>query len=90
MADRRLLAIDDEKGLLAIVQDIGRTAGYEVVATSDATFFMDVVAEGIETEAQLAALLKRGAVVGQGYVISRPAPADDIFRRFAGNRKGDA
>jgi EAL domain-containing protein (putative c-di-GMP-specific phosphodiesterase class I) len=53
-------------------------------------FRMDVVAEGIETEAQLAGLLKRGAVVGQGYLISRPAPADDIFRRFAGNRKGDA
>jgi EAL domain-containing protein (putative c-di-GMP-specific phosphodiesterase class I) len=46
-------------------------------------FRMDVVAEGIETEAQLAALIKRGAVVGQGYLIARPAPADDITRRFA-------
>jgi EAL domain-containing protein (putative c-di-GMP-specific phosphodiesterase class I) len=50
-------------------------------------FRMDVVAEGIETEAQLAALIKRGAVVGQGYLIARPAPADDITRRFAAARK---
>jgi EAL domain-containing protein (putative c-di-GMP-specific phosphodiesterase class I) len=46
-------------------------------------FRMDVIAEGIETEAQLAALVKRGAVAGQGYLIARPAPADDISRRFA-------
>jgi EAL domain-containing protein (putative c-di-GMP-specific phosphodiesterase class I) len=46
-------------------------------------FRMDVVAEGIETEAQLAALIKRGAVAGQGYLIARPAPAADVSRRFA-------
>jgi EAL domain-containing protein (putative c-di-GMP-specific phosphodiesterase class I) len=50
-------------------------------------FRMDVVCEGIETEAQLAALIKRGAVVGQGYLIARPAPADDINRRFAAGRR---
>lgn len=53
-------------------------------------FRMDVVAEGIETEAQMAALIKRGAVVGQGYLIARPAPADDISRRFAAEPKGSA
>ncbi len=40
VGDRRLLAIDDEKGLLAVVQDIAQTAGYEVVATTDADFFL--------------------------------------------------
>jgi len=50
-------------------------------------FRMDVVAEGIETEAQLAALVTRGAVSGQGYLIARPAPADDITRRYADTRK---
>jgi EAL domain-containing protein (putative c-di-GMP-specific phosphodiesterase class I)/ActR/RegA family two-component response regulator len=53
-------------------------------------FRMDVVAEGIESEAQLAGLIKRGAVVGQGYLIARPAPADDVFRRFNATRKSDA
>jgi EAL domain-containing protein (putative c-di-GMP-specific phosphodiesterase class I)/ActR/RegA family two-component response regulator len=46
-------------------------------------FRMDVVAEGIETEKQLADLIKRGATVGQGYLIARPALPDDIRRRFA-------
>lgn len=50
-------------------------------------FRMDVVAEGIETEAQLAGLIKRGAIVGQGYLIARPAPADDITRRFTATLK---
>jgi EAL domain-containing protein (putative c-di-GMP-specific phosphodiesterase class I) len=45
-------------------------------------FRMDVVAEGIETEAQLTALIRRGALLGQGYLIARPAPADDISRQF--------
>ena len=52
-------------------------------------FRMDVIAEGIETEAQLAALIKRGAVVGQGYLIARPAPAADISGRFAAMRKDE-
>jgi EAL domain-containing protein (putative c-di-GMP-specific phosphodiesterase class I) len=52
-------------------------------------FRMDVIAEGIETEAQLAALIKRGAVAGQGYLIARPAPAADISGRFAATRKDE-
>ncbi len=53
-------------------------------------FRMDVVAEGIETEAQLAALVARGAISGQGYLIARPAPADDISRRFSPLKEGTA
>ena len=50
-------------------------------------FHMDVVAEGIETEQQLGALIARGALSGQGYLIARPASADDIGRRYAATRK---
>jgi EAL domain-containing protein (putative c-di-GMP-specific phosphodiesterase class I)/ActR/RegA family two-component response regulator len=57
-----------------------------IVALAGA-FRMDVVAEGIETEAQLAALIKRGTVTGQGYLMARPAAADDVFRRFAGSHQ---
>lgn len=35
---------------------------------------MDVVAEGIETEAQRSALLALGCEFGQGYLLGRPAP----------------
>lgn len=54
-----------------------------IVALAGA-FRMDIVAEGIETEPQLAGLIKRGATVGQGYLFARPAPGDEILRAFAG------
>jgi EAL domain-containing protein (putative c-di-GMP-specific phosphodiesterase class I) len=35
-----------------------------------------VIAEGIETQEQLSTLLTLGVHVGQGYLLSRPLPAD--------------
>ena len=37
---------------------------------------MDVVAEGIEDEAQAARLVQIGCAGGQGYLFGRPADAD--------------
>lgn len=37
-----------------------------------------IVAEGIETEAQLRTLRDLGADLGQGFLLGRPAPADEI------------
>ncbi len=48
---------------------------------------MDVVAEGVETEAQIAALLKAGCDYGQGFHYARPMPgidAETAFRAQAG------
>ena len=45
-------------------------------------FRMDVVAEGVETEPQYAALVRRGCGMAQGYLLSKPIPADEISRRF--------
>jgi EAL domain-containing protein (putative c-di-GMP-specific phosphodiesterase class I) len=42
-----------------------------------------VVAEGIETEEQRAALRAIGVDAGQGYHFSRPVPAHEILARFA-------
>lgn len=39
---------------------------------------LDVVAEGIETEEQLAFFIKRGCGRAQGYYFSKPMPAEDI------------
>jgi EAL domain-containing protein (putative c-di-GMP-specific phosphodiesterase class I) len=42
-------------------------------------FGMIVVAEGIETEEQITALLQLGIREGQGFVYSRPVPAAAIL-----------
>jgi len=41
---------------------------------------MDVVAEGVETEIQRQFLAERGCPVMQGYLFSRPLPADELRR----------
>ena len=38
----------------------------------------DVVAEGVETDAQAAFLRGLGCRLGQGFGLARPAPADDV------------
>jgi len=37
----------------------------------------ELIAEGIETEAELEAIRELGIHLGQGYVLGRPAPADN-------------
>ena len=39
---------------------------------------MDIVAEGIETQAQASYLLRQGCAVGQGYLFGRAAPPEMI------------
>lgn len=41
---------------------------------------IDVVAEGVETEEQAARLLELGCDEAQGFLFSRPIPADDIAK----------
>ncbi|MEQ1533993.1 MAG: EAL domain-containing protein [Sideroxydans sp.] len=59
-----------EKGDHAIVQAI-------IALTR--SFGREVVAEGVENEAQFQALLKMGCEVGQGFGIARPMPAIDLI-----------
>ncbi len=51
----------------------------EMLASLAQKFGMVVVAEGIETEEQIAALLQLGIREGQGFVYSRPVPATAIL-----------
>ena len=44
---------------------------------------MRVVAEGVETEAQRAALGELGADLGQGYLFGRPMPTDQFAREWS-------
>ena len=43
---------------------------------------LSVTAEGIETEAQLANLRASGCDTAQGFLFSRPEPADDVERQL--------
>jgi EAL domain-containing protein (putative c-di-GMP-specific phosphodiesterase class I) len=40
---------------------------------------MPFVAEGIENETQRAWLMKEGVRLGQGYLLARPTPADEVY-----------
>lgn len=50
---------------------------------------IDVVAEGIETAAQLDFLIERGCVLGQGFLLGRPAPAAEVEHVLAARLAGD-
>jgi diguanylate cyclase (GGDEF)-like protein len=45
-------------------------------------FAFKTLAEGIETEAQAAWLLAHGCRLGQGYLVARPAPFDELLGRI--------
>jgi EAL domain-containing protein (putative c-di-GMP-specific phosphodiesterase class I) len=45
-------------------------------------FAFKTLAEGIETEAQAAWLLAHGCRLGQGYLVARPAPFDELLARI--------
>ncbi|SFL50281.1 putative bifunctional diguanylate cyclase/phosphodiesterase [Geodermatophilus ruber] len=78
--DRAFVAhIDDDPraaALVASVVQLGRTLG------------MDVVAEGVETPGQLAALRRIGCGYLQGFLLGRPVPADRLPLLLAGFRPG--
>jgi len=43
-----------------------------------ASLGLAIVAEGVETPAQLRYLREQGCPVAQGYLLGRPAPIDDL------------
>jgi EAL domain-containing protein (putative c-di-GMP-specific phosphodiesterase class I) len=49
---------------------------------------LHVVAEGVETPEQLSALEFAGCAFAQGYLISRPVPADDLTTFLLSSRRG--
>jgi len=66
---------DDAKGMeiAAVVVSLGKALGLEVLA------------EGVETEAQLAHLRRLGCDTLQGYLLARPMPAADVAALMHGN-----
>jgi EAL domain-containing protein (putative c-di-GMP-specific phosphodiesterase class I) len=73
------LAPDFVKLDLSLVRDIDTDVARQAMATALVSFAAKsgttVVAEGIETEAELAMLISLGVTTGQGYFMGRPAAA---------------
>jgi EAL domain-containing protein (putative c-di-GMP-specific phosphodiesterase class I) len=59
-----------DKGGASLIEGIAAVAGH---------YGMQVIAEGVETEAQHDALRKLGIPYGQGYLYQRPVAADELF-----------
>ncbi len=82
------LPLDELKIDRQFVDRLGKSdAGAAVVSTIlrlAQTFGLRAVAEGIETEAQLQALLDLGCEFGQGFHFSRPIPTDRVGGLLAG------
>jgi diguanylate cyclase (GGDEF)-like protein/PAS domain S-box-containing protein len=82
------LPLDELKIDRQFVARLGKSdAGAAVVSTIlrlAQTFGLRAVAEGIETEAQLQALLELGCKFGQGFHFSRPIPTDRVGGLLAG------
>jgi EAL domain-containing protein (putative c-di-GMP-specific phosphodiesterase class I) len=66
---------------ISIVRDIDLDRGKRALASALARFGdemgMAVVAEGIESQAELDTLLELGVVVGQGFFLAEPSPVGD-------------
>ncbi len=50
----------------------------QAVITLSNQLQIDAIAEGIETQQQLAWLQEMGCELGQGYLLSRPMPPEEI------------
>jgi len=65
----------------SFVQNIDQRDAQEIVRAISAlgqTLAMTTTAEGVETEAQLAAVVETGCVEAQGNLFSRPVPATEV------------
>jgi diguanylate cyclase len=83
LAYLKRLPIDKLKIDRSFVSDLA-TSGHEdtaivtAIVTLAHALNLDIVAEGIETEAQLECLSNLGVEQGQGFLFSRPVPAEHI------------
>ncbi|ARP83229.1 hypothetical protein CAL12_22015 [Bordetella genomosp. 8] len=68
--------VDSLKIDKSFVQNPGASSIVEAIIALGASLNIQIVAEGVETEAHQDALLKRGCQFGQGYYLGKPMPAE--------------
>ncbi len=69
-----LPADQHDRAIVQTIVDIGRNMGLEVIA------------EGVETEAQLKHLRELGCTLVQGYLTGRPMPLGELIERHGAGR----
>lgn len=78
--------IDTLKIDKSFINEVTTDAGSEVIVNTIIAMAhslgLKVIAEGVETEAQLALLHERGCDQVQGYLFARPLPFDEAIRRL--------
>lgn len=86
MSYLRKFDIDFLKIDQSFISDIAENPNDQVIAEAMIAMAhklgMQVIAEGVETEAQCGLLVAAGCDYGQGYLFSRPLPADEFLARF--------
>ncbi|NGY06698.1 putative bifunctional diguanylate cyclase/phosphodiesterase [Solimonas terrae] len=94
MSQLQSLAIDeikiDQSFVRALPDDPNSEAIVRSLITLGNGLKLDVIAEGIETEVQCAALMKLGCRLGQGFLFSKALPFDSFERALAEQREADA
>lgn len=87
LAYLRRLPVDtlkmDRSFICSIAEDTGAAALTRSIVAMGKALGLNVVAEGVEHEAQRALLEEWGCDAIQGYLVDRPAPADQAFARLA-------
>jgi diguanylate cyclase (GGDEF)-like protein/PAS domain S-box-containing protein len=94
LAQLRHIPVDTIKVDRSFVQGVERDAKDTAITTSVVALAhalgVIAVAEGIETEGQLAHMRAIGCDVGQGYLFSRPVPGEEMTAFLRAARDGDA
>lgn len=74
----------DQSFVRNITEDLGDAAITRAIVAMAHSFGMSVIAEGVETKVQLEFLRALGCNEFQGYLFSRPVPATEAVKCFAG------
>ncbi len=84
LAHLRRLPLHRLKVDQSLVRDIGHSRHNESIIRAiialAAALELDLIAEGVEEEPQRSFLLREGCATGQGYLLGRPAPANQLFQ----------
>jgi predicted signal transduction protein with EAL and GGDEF domain len=67
-----------DKSFVQSMDQLDASAIVRSIASLGKTLAMTTTAEGVETEAQLAAVIEKGCIEVQGYLFSKPVPASQV------------